>query len=180
MPGFGKSSNNYILTTKEYGNIIKTFLNTIEIDSSKSIIAGHSFGGKVATLLQPSLLVLLSSAGIIEDKSAKTLLTIRMAKIFNKFGLGKVAKLLRSNDVNMMSENMYETFKNVVDEDFSQPFSDYASNAILFWGETDTATTFNSGKIIHSLVKNSKFFHYPSDHYFFLKYAKDIAFKIEN
>ena len=180
MPGFGKSSNNYILTTKEYGKIIKEFLNIINIDSSKSIIAGHSFGGKVSTLLKPQTLVLLSSAGIVEEKSAQTLLTIRMAKIFNKFGLGKVTKLLRSNDVNMMSENMYETFKNVVDEDFSQSFKDYDGKAILFWGETDTATTLSSGKTINSLIKNSKFYQYPSDHYFFLKYAEDIANKIEN
>ena len=110
MPGFGKSLNEqYILYTKDYADIINEFLNKLNIKAN--IIAGHSFGGKVATLLKPELLVLLSSAGIIEDKSAKTLLTIRMAKIFNKFGLGKVNKLLRSNDVNMMSQNMYETLK---------------------------------------------------------------------
>ena len=177
MPGFGKSINeDYILTTKEYASIINEFLNSINI--SADIIAGHSFGGKVATLLNPPLLVLLSSAGIIEDKSAKTLLTIRMAKIFNKFGLGKVTKMLRSKDVNMMSQNMYETFKNVVDEDFSEVFKNYTKKALLFWGETDTATTLNSGKIMHTLINDSKFYSYPSDHYFFMKYHKDVSNEI--
>jgi len=178
MPGFGKSNNNYILNTKDYASIMQIFLDTIKIDTKSSIIAGHSFGGKVSTLLNPKLLVLLSSAGIIEDKSAKTLLTIRMAKIFNKCGLGKVTKLLRSNDVNMMSENMYETFKNVVDEDFSNEFEKYIGKAILFWGQTDTATTLKSGEIMHKLIKNSKFYSYDSDHYFFLKNSQDIASKI--
>ena len=178
MPGFGKSNNNYILGSKDYASILKIFLDTIKIDIKSSIIAGHSFGGKVSTLLNPKLLVLLSSAGIIEDKSAKTLLTIRMAKIFNKCGLGKVTKLLRSNDVNMMSENMYETFKNVVDEDFSNEFEKYTSKALLFWGQTDTATTLKSGEIMHELIKNSKFYSYDADHYFFLKNSQDIASKI--
>ena len=177
MPGFGKSINeDYILTTKEYASIINEFLKSLNI--KPDIIAGHSFGGKVATLLNPPLLVLLSSAGIIEEKSAKTLLTIRMAKIFNKFGLGKVTKMLRSKDVNMMSQNMYETFKNVVDEDFSNTFKSYNGAALLFWGETDTATTLESGKIMHNLIKDSKFYSYPSDHYFFLKYHKEVSSEI--
>lgn len=175
MPGFGKSSNDYVLNTQDYANIVKEFLNKIDINYSSSIIAGHSFGGKIATLLNPSTLVLLSSAGIVEEKSAKTLLTIRMAKIFNKFGLGKVTKLLRSNDVNMMSENMYETFKNVVDEDFSESFKKHKGETLLFWGEHDTATTLSSGKTISSFIDNSEFYQYDSDHYFFLKFADEIA-----
>jgi len=179
MPGFGKSVNEkYILTTSAYANIIKEFLKQTNINAN--IIAGHSFGGKVATLLNPPLLVLLSSAGIIENKSAKTLLTIRMAKIFNKFGLGKVTKLLRSKDVNMMSQNMYETFKNVVDEDFSKIFENYDGKAMLFWGDKDSATTLSSGKIMNKLIKNSSFTSYDDDHYFFLRHKKDIQNKIIN
>ena len=179
MPGFGKSDNNYILTTIDYANIIKIFLNKLHINPNDVTIAGHSFGGKVATCLMPKLLVLLSSAGIVEDKSAKTLLTIRMAKIFNRFGLSKVTKMFRSNDVNGMPQNMYETFKNVVDEDFSEYFKGFYKDTLIFWGETDTATTLESGKTIHSLIKNSTFKSYDGDHYFFLKYSDDISTHIE-
>ena len=178
MPGFGKSRNNYILNTVDYSDIIKSFLQSLKIDPLNSTIVGHSFGGKVATLLKPKKLVLLSSSGIIEQKSSKTLLTIRMAKIFNKCGLSKVTKLLRSKDVNMMSEAMYETFKNVVDEDFSSQFAKYDGEALLFWGEKDTATILSSGQKIDKLIKNSKFTSYDGDHYFFLKYADDICNKI--
>jgi len=175
LVGFGKSTNNYILTTYDYAKITDKFLNKIGINPQNSIIVGHSFGGKVATLLNPTKLILLSSAGIIEQKSTKTLLTIKMAKIFNKFGLKKVTKLLRSGDVNMMNENMYGTFKNVVDEDFSSSFGKYKGEAKIFWGEDDTATTLNSGKQIHSLIKNSTFTVFDGDHYFFLKYSNDIS-----
>lgn len=179
MPGFGKSDNNYILTTIDYANIMKIFLNKLNINPNDVTIAGHSFGGKVATCLMPKLLVLLSSAGILETKSAKTLLTIRMAKVFNKFGLSKVNKLLRSKDVDNMDSNMYETFKNVVDEDFSEYFKGFYKDALIFWGETDTATTLESGKTINTLIKNSSFKSYDGDHYFFLKYSDDIATHIE-
>ena len=177
MPGFGKSETNYVLTTKDYANIMQIFLTQLlpndPIDTLN--IAGHSFGGKVATYLEPKNLILLSTAGILEIKSQKTLLTIRMAKIFNKFGLAKVTQMLRSKDVENMSQNMYETFKNVVDEDFSGVFGNYKKNTLIFWGETDTATTLGSGKSIHNLIKNSFFKSYDGDHYFFIKHCEAIC-----
>lgn len=177
MPGFGKSKTELILTTFAYGDIMQEFINKLNLDIKA--IFGHSFGGKVATLLNPPYLVLLSSAGILEEKSPKTLLIIRMAKIFNKFGLSKVTKLLRSKDVNMMDENMYETFKNVVDEDFSQNFTAFRSKAYIFWGEQDEATSLASGKKIDSLIKNSTFTSYSGNHYFFLEHSKEISTKLE-
>ncbi len=177
MPGFGKSETHHILTTKDYANIMQIFLTQLlpNDDINTLTIAGHSFGGKVATYLEPKNLILLSTAGILEIKSQKTLLTIRMAKIFNKFGLAKVTQMLRSKDVDNMSQNMYETFKNVVDEDFSKVFAEYKKNTMIFWGEKDTATTLGSGKTIHNLIKNSFFKSYDGDHYFFMKYADDIC-----
>jgi pimeloyl-ACP methyl ester carboxylesterase len=175
MPGFGKSTSDYILTTKDYANIVEIFLTKLNINQDEISIVGHSFGGKVATYLKPKTLILLSSAGILETKSMKTLLTIRMAKIFNKFGIGKINKILRSKDVDQMSQNMYETFKNVVDEDFSEQFSAYSKNTLIFWGEEDTSTSLESGKIIHKLIENSFFKSYDGDHYFFLKNSDDIC-----
>jgi pimeloyl-ACP methyl ester carboxylesterase len=178
MPGFGKSLNEYILTTVDYGNIIKIFLEQFNIKHKTLIIVGHSFGGKVATLLQPSKLVLISSAGIIKNKSLKILLTIKIVKIFNKFGLNQVSKLLRSSDVNKMSENMYETFKNVVDEDFSETFKKCNIQTLILWGDIDRATTLNSAYIIQKLIKNSTLKIYSGDHYVFLKHTKDIIEEI--
>ena len=178
MPGFGKSSNDYILTTDEYAKIMQEFFNTL--NTNIIAIAGHSYGGKVATLLNPSNLILLSSAGILEEKTKSVKMKIAMAKTLNSFGLGKITKAFRSKDVNTMSENMYATFKNVVNEDFSKKFQNYEKNAMIFWGETDSATTLPSGKKINSLIKNSSFDSYNSDHYFFLKYAQDICLKIEH
>jgi len=180
MPGFGKSDNNYVLTTIDYANIMKIFLEKLDLDPNELIIAGHSFGGKVATTLMPKLLILLSSAGILERKPLKVRLKIKVAKFLKLLGLSQLNKFFRSKDVDNMDSNMYGTFKNVVDEDFSEYFKGYYKDALIFWGEKDTGTSLESGKTIHQLIKNSKFKSYDSDHYFFLHFANDICDIIES
>ena len=178
LPGFGKSSNDYELKTSDYVKIIEQFLKLL--NSSKDLIAGHSYGGKVATSLNPKNLVLLSSAGILEEKSFKVKLKIFFAKLFNNLGLKSFTKVFRSKDVEQMSEHMYATFKNVVNEDYTQEFASFKNKAFIFWGEKDTATSLESGKKIASLMDNSTFISYDGDHYFFAKNAKDITKRIEN
>ena len=178
LPGFGKSKNEYVLTTNDYVKITEEFLKLL--NSSKDIIVGHSYGGKVATLLNPKNLVLLSSAGILEKKSLDVKIKIFFAKVLNFLGLRNITKKFRSNDVNTMSENMYTTFKNVVNEDFSSHFSNFSNNTLIFWGEKDTATSLESGKNIANLIKKSTFISYDGDHYFFVKNVEDITKRIEN
>lgn len=178
LPGFGKSANDYELTTGDYVKITDAFLSAL--NSTKDVIAGHSYGGKVSTLLNPKNLVLLSTAGILEEKPFDVKLKIFISKFFNTLGLGSITKAFRSKDVNTMSEQMYATFKNVVNEDFTTNFSNYKNNALIFWGEKDTATSLESGKKIASLIDNSTFISYDGDHYFFAKNAKDICERIEN
>ena len=179
MPGFGKSSNDYVLTTIDYAHIMKIFLEKLDINPNKITIAGHSFGGKVATALIPKTLVLLSSAGILEEKSSNVKMKIKFSKVLNTLGLKNITKIFRSKDVENMSQNMYETFKNVVDEDFTEYFKGFYNHTLIFWGETDTATSLASGKKISQLIKNSDFRSYPEDHYFFLKNSQDISNVIE-
>ena len=178
LPGFGKTVNKYPLKTSDYAKITDEFLKLL--NSSKDIIAGHSYGGKVATLLNPQNLVLLSSAGILEEKPFDVKLKIALSKFLNKLGLSKITKSFRSKDVNTMSENMYATYKNVVNEDFTSHFSNFSNNALIFWGEKDVATSIQSGEKIASLIKKSTFISYDGDHYFFAQNAKDISERIEN
>jgi len=180
MPGFGKSSNDFVLTTLDYAHIMKIFLEKLSINPNEVTIVGHSFGGKVATALMPKLLVLLSSAGILEEKSLSVKIRIKFSKFLNIFGLLNISKIFRSKDVENMSQNMYETFKNVVDEDFTEYFKGFYNDTLIFWGETDRATALESGKTIHKYIKKSTFKSYPEDHYFFLKNSKDVSQTIED
>ncbi|GAB6044898.1 lipase EstV [Caminibacter profundus] len=170
MPGFGKSPNPYVLNSFDYAKIIDEFLKSININ--KDIIIGHSFGGKVATLLKPSFLVLLASAGIVMPKPLGVRIKIKTFKIFKKLGLSKFRKFFVSKDARGMSENMYETFKRVVDEDFSEIFANYTGKVLIFGGEEDTAVVPEALKKQGEFFK-SKFIMLNGGHYFFFndKYA---------
>ena len=170
MPGFGKSSIFKPLKTSDYAKIVSNFCDELQI--KPDIIAGHSFGGKVATLLKPPYLVLLSSAGIVVKKPFIVRAKIAIFKILKIFGFGKFYKLFATKDVSGMSRVMYETLKNVVDEDFTKHFAD-------FGGENDKATPVTSGESIDRLIKNSSFFPLSGDHFFFLLHAKFISDEIE-
>ena len=177
MPGFGKSSIFKPLRTSDYAKIVANFC--AELGIKPDIIAGHSFGGKVATLLEPRNLVLLSSAGIVVQKPFSVRAKIAIFKILKIFGFGKFYKLFATKDVSGMSRVMYETLKNVVDEDFTRYFADFGGRAFIFWGENDKATPVTSGETIHKLIKNSSFFPLGGDHFFFLLHAKFISDEIE-
>lgn len=182
LPGFGNSKTPpFALKTHDYANILHLMLKDLHLDSTKIIIMGHSFGGKVATLLNPKILILLSSAGIPTPKSIKVRAKIAITKLINKIQPSlnqKLRNLLRSKDVQNMNEIMYQTFKNVVDEDFLDIFKAFKNPCLIFWGKTDLATPLSSGEQIHTLVLNSKFFPLEGDHFFFLKQAKEIESQV--
>ena len=137
MPGFGNSSNpTFSMDTFDYAKILEIFLLSLEIQ--EFVVMGHSFGGKVATLLNPRELILLSSAGILEEKSLKVKSKIFCSKILNKISpsLAKIFKgILRSQDVQNMNEVMYQTFKKVVS--FSNAEMDKFSTASLITRSTN-------------------------------------------
>ncbi|WP_033917140.1 alpha/beta fold hydrolase [Campylobacter sputorum] len=172
LPGFGKSSMHSAINTKDYAKIISRFLK--EINSTKDIVVGHSFGGKVGVLLNPNTLVLLSSAGIVVKKRIIVRLKIAIFKFFKMLGFGFLYKLFASKDVAGMSKEMYETLKKVVDEDYSPYFGAYRGRALIFWGKEDRTTPLKCGERINSLIKNSELFALSGDHFFFLLHGEFI------
>ena len=173
MPGFGKSNNEMILTTEDYGHIVQLFLDALEV--KVSIAMGHSFGGKVSTLLGTPYLVLLSSAGIVTEKPWSVKVKIATFKLLKPLGMKKIRELFVAPDAQGMSHEMYETFKNVVDEDFEDSFSKSQSEALCFWGKDDTATPLYTGEKIAELIEKSKFYPLEGDHFFFLRHKDFIS-----
>jgi pimeloyl-ACP methyl ester carboxylesterase len=177
LPGFGGSINHAVLDTAEYARIIEVFLELL--GAKKEIVMGHSFGGKIATLLNPNLLVLLSSAGIKLPKTWGVKTKIALFKLLKPFGIAKLRHLFVAKDAQTLNTLMYETFKKVVDEDFSQEFRSFSKKALVCWGEKDTATPLVAGNTIAELIKNSRYTVYQGDHFFFLNRSKSIASEIE-
>ena len=173
MPGFGKSTNNMVLTTEDYGHIVELFLEALGVEAT--IAMGHSFGGKVSTLLHTPCLVLLSSAGVVTEKPWSIKLKIATVKFLKPLGMTFIRDMFKSKDVENMSHEMYETFKNVVDEDFEDSFAKSNSKALCFWGKEDTATPLYTGEKIAGLIADSQFYPLNGDHFFFLQYKDFIA-----
>ena len=177
MPGFGNSSIEEVITTKDYANIVKEFLKSLHVEAHCAV--GHSFGGKVASLLNPDSLILLSSAGIKREKSLKIKTKIAIFKILKGFMPKKFYKFFASDDVVGMNQTMYEILKRVVDEDFSDIFKNIDSKTFIFWGKEDNATPLESGEKIATLIKNSKFFPLKGGHFFFLEQSNFIAKRVD-
>jgi len=173
MPGFGKSTNDMILTTEDYARIVKLFLEALGV--KPHIAMGHSFGGKVSTLLNTPCLVLLSSAGVVTVKPWSVKIKIATFKLLKPLGMKKMRELFVAPDAQGMSHEMYETFKNVVDEDFESSFANSKSKALCFWGKEDTATPLYTGEKIAGLIDNSVFYPLDGDHFFFLIHSDFIA-----
>lgn len=173
LPGFGGSSNHGALSTAEYATIVRAFLD--ELGFKPQVIVGHSFGGKVATLLNPPLLVLLSSAGIPKAKSFAVRAKITLAKLLGFLKSEKLRNRLRTRDAAGLPEHMYETLKNVVDEDFSAVFAARRGKTLIYWGQKDRATPPVSGQRLHTLIDESRFEVLPGDHFFFAAHAERIA-----
>ena len=177
LPGFGNSTCNIALTTKDYARIVELLM--IHMNASKDIILGHSFGGKVALLLEPKVLVLVASAGIYVKKSFKVKAKIAIFKALKIFGLAKLRSFFVADDAKTLNEPMYNTFKNVVNEDFSSEFSAYNGKALLCLGKDDTATPLSSAQKMDELIKDSTLEVYEGDHYFFMNNIEDISKKIQ-
>ncbi|STQ84736.1 2-hydroxy-6-oxohepta-2,4-dienoate hydrolase [Helicobacter fennelliae] len=165
LPGFGESPNEVFLSTKDYAEIINIFMESLHLDSV--LVFGHSFGGKVAMLSKAKEVVLLSSAGILMPKHLSVKIKIYLAKIAKFFRVQ--LPFLRSKDAHNLSPIMYEIFKNVVNEDFSEVFATTTKKVSIFWGRQDRATPLSCGEQIARLIKGSYFFVLEGDHYFFIK-----------
>ena len=177
MPGFGKTPNDTFLTTEDYARIIHRFLEELNIECH--VVAGHSFGGKVATLMNPLCLILIASAGIRVPKPVSVKIKIALFKLLKPLGLSKLRSIFVSDDAKGMNEGMYQTFKYVVNEEFEDNFSKVTSKTLLFWGKSDTATPLWTAEKISEMIADSKLYTYDGDHYFFLKHSKEIVSEIE-
>jgi pimeloyl-ACP methyl ester carboxylesterase len=177
MPGFGNSTCSMPMTTEDYATILETFIAMIEAD--KMVILGHSFGGKVAALLNPDILVLVASAGIPVPKPFKIRVKIALFKLLKFTGLSHLRRFFVAPDAKGLSEPMYETFKRVVNEDFSEVFRSYKGKALLCFGRQDTATPLWTAYKIGELIEDSQVIEFDGDHYFFLEQGGTVAKEVE-
>ena len=184
-PGFGNSSfPNKDLTIYDYTNIIRSFMKDENINNP--IIIAHSFGGRIATLLSGkdniNKLILIDIAGIKPKKNIFKLIKTYTYKVLKKLSiilpkrkrniyLKRLFKHFASADYKNLDNNMYQTFKNIVNEDLKFTYKNIKEETLLIWGKNDKATPLKDGVYMKKQIKNSKLIIYPdSGHFSYLDY----------
>lgn len=167
LPGFGKSSepdNAYRLY--EYVQLLNNFISDKNI--IKPIIAGHSFGGRIA-IKYASLtsnihkLILIDSAGLKPKHHWLTNFKILKYKLLKKWyritknvmGYNNLIKNSGSNDYKQASLVMKKTLSNVVSEFLNTDLKKIKVETLIIWGANDTVTPFRDALKLRRKIKNS-------------------------
>lgn len=167
-PGWGNSPfPNKDLTIYDYADLIHEF--TIELNINDPILIGHSFGGRIITILSGyyqynfSNIILIDSAGIKHKhffKNFKYKLLKKISVILPKKRKKKYLYYLfnkySSSDYKNLSENMRNTFKNIVNCDLKYYFKKIRSRVLIIWGKKDNTTPLKDGLIMNKLIPNSE------------------------
>lgn len=168
-PGFGNSTLNKTLTIFDYANIINEFV--IKLNLENSILIGHSFGGRIISILTTNYktkykkIILINVAGLKEHsfKIFFKKITYKLLKKIKIF-LPNILKIkyqnylfkkFASNDYKMLPKNIYKTFKNVIKQNLKKYYKKITIETLILWGENDTITPVKMGCKLNKLIKKS-------------------------
>lgn len=171
-PGFGNSIfPNKDLSIYDYSNLVYEFIKELELDDP--IIIGHSFGGRIITTLLGyykynfSNIILINSAGIKPKRTFYMRFKTFYYKTMQKIGNFLPSKLknrwknyifnkFASDDYKNLSNNMKNTFKNVVNEDLTLYLKNIKTRTLIMWGDKDEATPIKDAYLMNKLIKDSE------------------------
>lgn len=164
VPGLTEKSDK-VWTLDNYIEWLKN-----KLDSEQSIVIGHSNGGRIALSFAAyypekiKCLILIDSAGIYHNElpiRLKRLVFGAVAKIGKRIISSErlrniLYKIARENDYNNATSNMKQTMANLISDDLTAKLSAITTPTLIIWGKHDTYTPLSDGKLMHSLIKNSK------------------------
>lgn len=171
FPGFGGTEEpREAWTVRDYARFTREFI--MQQGIAGCDVACHSFGGRVTIMLaaeDPKLfnrLIMIDAAGIKPKRTLKyhikTLcfkLGKRLAKISfidKAFGLSQRQKAAGSADYRALKTDvMRKTFVNVVNQDLTSLLDSIKNEALLIWGEKDTATPLEDARIMENKMPNA-------------------------
>lgn len=174
MPGFGESDEpKTAWCVDDYVDFVLAFCKKMGIE--KTILLGHSFGGRVIIKLNARLsksleipkIILTDSAGIMPKRSFASKVRTRCYKIGKSFlstglmkkiapnALENLRKKNGSADYNAASPIMRQCLVKVVNEDLTHLLEKITAPTLLIWGENDDATPLSDGKKMEELIPDA-------------------------
>ena len=156
FPGFGGSPKpSFDWSIYDYADFIREFIK--EFNIKDPVVMGHSFGGRVAILLEAQKLILVDAAGL-EIKNLKATIG---GLIFDKMGFMK--KYIPTNLKNLFGSadyksagNMRKIFVKVVNQDLSKEMTEVKCPTLIIWGEKDRVLPISQAKMINQLIRDSE------------------------
>ncbi|RAV04597.1 alpha/beta fold hydrolase [Paenibacillus sp. YN15] len=170
FPGFGGSGEPPVpWGSEEYCAFVEKFNAALGIENP--IVAGHSHGGRTAIRFASRnpvhKLILLDSAGIKPKrkssyyirvyayKAAKHLLKLPGLRRRREQILERFRKSSGSEDYKRATPLMRQTLVKLVNEDLKAFLPKIQAPTLLLWGELDTDTPLDHGKIMEKLIPNA-------------------------
>jgi pimeloyl-ACP methyl ester carboxylesterase len=173
LPGFGLSTApEEIWGSSEYADLIAQFINAVGIVNP--ILLGHSLGGKIIinlvarNLVNVKKIILISSAGVRLPRSFKLNLKIYSFKVIkflvklpiisNIFGskIELYRKKIGSEDYRNAVGQMRSILVKLINEDLTKLLSQITVPVLLLWGDQDSSTPLQAGKIMQELIVGSE------------------------
>lgn len=173
LPGFGKSEmQKEPWTVGDYADFVMEFINATGLKNP--ILVGHSYGGRIIFKLcgegklSPEKIVLLGAAGVKSKKPFKVRAKqafFKTVKVLGRCILWRDAgeiliqyyrQKLGSSDYNNAPEVLRKSLVMAINEDLTHYLSNIEAEALLVYGENDTATPVREAKIIEQNLKNAQ------------------------
>ena len=151
---------------EDFADLVKVILDKQKI--KKTQIIAHSFGGRVAIMLEykyniTESLVLVASAGLKPRKNLRLWLKIKIYK--HKKKRGKNVSGYGSEEYRALNSISKKTFVNVVNFDQTQMCKNINVRTLIIAGKRDTATPLYMHKKFKRLLKNSSLVVLNAGHY---------------
>lgn len=190
LPGFGQSDMpKPAWDLEKYARFVKGFCEKIQI--VPEVVAGHSFGGRVAIkgvgegILKPRKVILISSAGIARTKSFKNHVLRVIARV-GKFatalpGMSAWRHQLRRALYKKIGSDYFasgalkDTYLNIVREDLQETASRISLPTLIIWGKDDTSTPLSYAERFHALIPGSKLCILEGGHFVHREHPGEVA-----
>ncbi len=172
IPGLTEKSDK-VWTISDYVEWLRQKINNAIINQTKSktVLIGHSNGGRIAlnfAIKYPNLLsylILIDSAGIYHEDlviQTKRVIFKSIAKIAKKITNSQMLrnflyKIIGERDYKNAKLNMRKTMINLIDSDKFLRYNNVITQTLIIWGRNDKTTPLYDGKMMHRLIKKSKF-----------------------
>lgn len=178
FPGFGQTplpKND--ITLNQYSQIITQWI--IEKKLTPIILVGHSFGGKIASVIASSnpkiinKLILISPSGIPTPKfwyRIKKFIPPNLSRILSPL----IRPLTASRDYKNAGI-LLPLFKTIVKEDLRPFFAKINIPTLIIWGRDDQELPVKQAYLIHQFIKTSKLKLIPGEHLMFQKNPQPVA-----